>query len=183
MPKLEHSKVFITGIILTIFLSCGGIISAQTDPLGFSLSGTSVTEKDTFVVALKADSVLTGSSVYAYRFYLSYSPSYFEFIGTEGTGPVLSTWGMPVLNDSNQGTVVMAGAGTSPLSGNGNMLYLKFVSLRSGYSTISFNTPESYLNEGNPASVYSNVTIYSAALSYPDIYPDYRDMYVGDEVK
>lgn len=183
MRKLIYHKTVVAGCFLALILSLGSSLAAQTNAIGFSIEDTTVTEKDTFVVALSADSLLTDRSVLSYRFYLTYSPTYFEFIGMQGTGPVLSGWGAPAINNSNEGTIVMAGAGSEELSGDGEMLYLQFRSKRSGNSWISFNTSESYLNEGNPLSVYIDGLIESDGLSYPNIYPDNQDMYVGDEVQ
>jgi hypothetical protein len=183
MSELVHHKNVLAGFLLALLLGGGGSLAAQTTPIRFSLSGASVTEKDTFTVALSADSLLTGRSVYSYRFYLTYSPSYFEFLEMQGVGSPLSGWGTPVVNSTNAGTLVMAGAGTVPLAGSGEMIYLKFRSLRSGNASISFNTAESYLNEGNPASLYTGGLISSAARSYPNIYPDEQQMFIGDEVK
>ncbi|MCA1746204.1 MAG: Ig-like domain-containing protein, partial [Bacteroidales bacterium] len=143
----------------------------------------SVTEKDTFTVAVRADTLLTGWDVTAFRMYITYSPTYFEFLGMEGAGPVLSGWGAPEINSANAGTLIIGAAGADPLTGSGEMIYLRFRSNRSGNSTISFNSSESYLNEGNPASAYSGGTVSSAALSYPNIYPDQQNMYIGDEVQ
>ena len=155
----------------------------RPSPIGFRLTGASITEKDTFVVAISADSLLTGRSVYAYRFYLTYSPSWFEFIGMDGVGTPLSGWGTPVLNNSNPGTLILAGAGSDALTGNGEMIRLKFRSLRSGGTYISFNTTESYLNERNPSALFTNGYISAAARSYPNISPDSRNMFIGDEVQ
>lgn len=183
MHQFVHHKTVIAAILLFLTLGQGGSLAAQTGPIGFSITGASVTEKDTFTVAVRADTLLTGWGVRAYRLYVTYSPTYFEFIGMEGTGAVLSAWGAPEINSANAGTLIMAGAGSDPLTGNGEMIYLRFRSARSGNSTISFNTSESYLNEGNPASSYSGGTVSSAALSYPNIYPDQQNMFIGDEVQ
>ncbi len=160
----------------------GGIVTAQT-PLGFRIPDASITEKDTFTVTINADSVFTGREVYSYRFYVTYSPTYLEFLGVDGTGSVLASWGDPTVNSSNAGTIIMAGAGSSSLTGTGEMINLKFVSKRYGGTYISFNTSESYLNERNPLSVYDNGYISMAQRSYPNIYPDYSNMFIGDEVQ
>jgi len=47
--------------------------------LGFSIEGATVLEKDTFVIAVKADSLLTGRGIYSYRFVLSYNADHIEF--------------------------------------------------------------------------------------------------------
>jgi len=183
MQKIVHIRTAVVTYFLLVLFSPGSIVAAQGDPIGFSLSGASVTEKDTFTIALNAETLLTGREVYAYRFQVTYSPSYVEFLGMEGTGPVLSGWDAPVVNSMNAGTLVLAGAGAQPLSGSGEMINLRFRSLRSGNAWISFNTTESYLNEGNPASAYVNGLVSAAAISVPNISPDNAQLYIGGEVK
>jgi hypothetical protein len=183
MQKKAHYSTVLAAGFLALLICLGSTVAAQGDPIGFSLSGASVTEKDTFTIALNAGTDLTGREVYSYRFHITYSPAYFEYLGTAGTGSVLSGWGAPVENNMNAGTLVLAGAGTQPLSGNGEMIYLRFRSVRSGNAWISFNTTESYLNEGNPASTYVNGLISSAAISVPNISPDNAQLYIGGEVK
>ncbi|MDF1571240.1 MAG: PKD domain-containing protein [Bacteroidales bacterium] len=183
MQKSAHYSTVVATFFLALFLSPGSVVAAQGDPIGFSLSGASVTEKDTFTIALNAETLLTGREVYAYRFHITYSPAYFEYLGTGGAGPVLSGWDAPVENSMNAGTLVLAGAGAQPLSGNGEMIYLRFRSLRSGNAWISFNTTGSYLNEGNPSSAYVNGLVSAAALSVPNISPDNAQLYIGGEVK
>ena len=183
MRTLLHHRNIVAGCLLFLLLGMGTGLKAQSDPLGFSIEGASVTEKDTFIVAVSADSLLTGRSVLAYRFYITYSPTYFEFLGMQGTGAVLTGWGAPVINSSNDGSIILAGAGASSLEGSGEMFYLQFRSRRSGNANISFNSSESYLNEGNPPSSYTGGTVSSAGLSYPNIYPDNQNMYIGNETE
>ena len=178
---ITHHRSFITGCLLALLLALPGS-SAGQNPVGFSITGASVTEKDTFTVSLNADTLLTGRDVYAYRFHVTYSPTYLEFLGVPGTGAVLSSWGAPTMNSENAGSIVLAGAGTAPLEGTGEMVQFRFRARRPGNTTIGFNTGESYLNEGNPPSAYSDGPVSAAGLSYPDIYPDSRDLYIGDEV-
>lgn len=183
MSKFVSYKIVFTGLLLSFFSLWGGNLASQTTAIGFSISSATITEKDTFTVSLNADSLLTGRSVYGYRFYLTYSPTYFEFLEVEDVSSILSSWGTPTLNSSNEGTLIMAGAGTTPLAGSGAMIYLKFRAKRSGNAYISFNSTESYLNERNPASVFTNGYIIAAARSYPNIYPDQQQLFVGDEVQ
>ncbi len=183
MNKSGHYELFLAGFFLIFFSIWGGNLAGQTTAIGFSISNVTITEKDTFTVSINADSLLTGRSVFGYKFYISYSPTYFEFKEIEGTNSILTSWGEPTLNSSNEGTLIMAGAGATPLTGNGEMIYLKFISKRSGNAYISFNTSESYLNERNPSSVFTNGYITASARSYPNISPDYRQLFVGEEVQ
>ena len=170
-------------IFFTLLLWNGIEVIAQTTPLRFSISNASVTKNDTFTVALKADSLLTGREVYSYRFYLTYNPSYLEFIDIDDIGSVLFDWGALSLNSSNAGTIVMVGAGSIPLEGTGQMVTLKFVAKTSTNTNISFNNIESYLNERNPQTIFTNGNISIALGSYPNIYPDNQNMFIGDVVQ
>ena len=159
-----------------------GVVGAQT-PVGFSVEGASVFERDTFTIAVKADSLLTGKSVYSFRFGLSYNASYLEFINVDSVGQVLEDWGMPVFSKKNAGKIIVAGAGSTALTGNGPMFYLKFRAIRGGGTSVSNIAGESYLNEGQPALTVKTGNINAQGLSYPDIYNDSYQLYIGDEAQ
>ncbi len=179
-------------LIKNIFASClwtsciillfQGGIAAQTT-IGFRINGATVVEKDTFTIAVRADSLLTNKGVYSFRFGISYNSSYLEFINIDSVGSVLQTWGIPTFSKKTPGKILIAGAGTSPLTGNGNLFYLKFKALRGGGTNVSNIAGESYLNEGNPLLTVQNGYINAAARSYPDIYPDSYELYIGQEAQ
>lgn len=159
-----------------------GVAGAQT-PVGFSVEGASVFERDTFTIAVEADSLLTGKSVYSFRFGLSYNASYLEFINVDSVGQVLEEWGMPVFSKKNAGKIIVAGAGSTALTGNGPMFYLKFRAIRGGGTSVSNIAGESYLNEGQPALTVKTGNINAQGLSYPDIYNDSYLLYIGEEAQ
>lgn len=161
--------------------ACGSV-AAQTT-IGFSIAGANVTEKDTFNIVFKADSVLTGKNIYAFRFGLSYNADYLECLGISASGTMLSSWGLPSFNKNSSGTIMIAGAGTTPLSGSGNMFQLKFRAIKGGGTYIDNIASLSYLNEGAPALNITRSFINCTSLSLPDIYPDSYSLYVGDELQ
>ncbi len=174
-------------IALSLWTWCIIVLSAGTSrasaTIGFSIQGATVLEKDTFVIAVKADSLLTGKSVFAFRLGISYNSDYLAFQGIDSVGPVLKNWGLPTFSNKTNGRIILAGAGSTALSGNGNVLYLKFIALRSGGTYISNISGESYLNEGTPAMTLNNAYIQANGRSYPDIYPDDYQLFVGDEMQ
>ena len=159
-----------------------GLAKAQT-PIAFSVEGASVFEKDTFTIAVKADSLLTGKNVYSFRFGLSYNSDYLEFINVDSVGQVLEEWGMPVFSKKNLGKIIVAGAGSTALTGNGPMFYLKFRAIRGGGTSVSNIAGESYLNEGQPTLTVKTGNINAQGLSYPDIYNDSYQLFIGDEAQ
>ncbi len=167
-------------LILGIFISISICSFAQT--IDFQVVGKTVTEKDTFVVAIQSVDDLTGEGVFAYRFQITYSSAYLEFLGIDSVGDMLSGWDIPTINLTSPGNLRLAGAGADAVEGSGDFIYLKFRAIRYGGSYVGFNTDQSYLNEGSPASAYTSGYMNIAQRSYPNITPDSRQMYVGDEV-
>lgn len=164
----------------TLFLT--GAAKAQTT-IGFSIEGATVLEKDTFTIAFKADSLLTGKGVMAYRFGLSYNADYIEFLNIDSVGSVLKNWGSPTFSNRTRGRIIVAGASSSALTGNGNMFYLRFKALRGGGTYVDNISGQSYLNEGSPVMTLKRGFINATYRSYPDIYYDSYSLFVGDEAQ
>ncbi len=157
--------------------------SQAQSTIGFSIDGATVLEKNTFTIAVKADSLLTGKGIFAYRFGLSYNADYLEFQNIDSVGSILKSWGLPAFSNKTPGKILIAGAGSATLSGKGNMIYLRFKALRGGGTYISSISGESYLNEGSPVMTLKSGYIQANYRSYPDIYPDDIQLFVGDEAQ
>jgi hypothetical protein len=156
--------------------------TAQTK-VGFSIEGATVIEKNTFTIAVKADTVLTGKGIYSFRFGFTFNADYLEFQNIDSVGKVLQDWGMPTFSNKTRGSILIAGAGASALTGKGNMFYLRFKALLTGGTYINFTPGVSYLNEGLPAMTMNNAYILANGRSYPDIYPDDIQLFVGAEAQ
>ena len=168
--------------ICCFMLLSPGIAKAQTT-IGFSIDGATVLEKDTFTIAVKANTLLTGNDIYSFRFGLSYNASYLEFLNIDSVGTVLKNCGMPTFSKKTAGRIIVAGACSSPLTGDGILFYLKFRAIRGGDTYVSNITGESYLNEGLPAISMSQGYINAQYRSYPNIYHDTYELFVGDEAQ
>jgi hypothetical protein len=168
--------------VICLYILASNYAAAQTT-IGFSIANATVTEKDTFSIALRADSLLTGKNIFAFRFGLSFNADYLEFISIDLAGTILASWGLPSFNNQAAGRILIAGAGTTPLSGSGDMLYLKFRAIRGGATYVQNIVSESYLNEGSPGITLKSGYIQCTALSYPNIYPDSYTLYVGEELQ
>jgi len=166
-------------------ISFGGVFSsnALAQAIRFSVPNKTVVERDTFQVALSVDSLLTGRNVYAYKFGITYNATYNEFLGIDSVGSILKNWGAPTVNATSAGTVIIAGAGTSPLSDKGGFIYLRFRSIRAGWTYIDWNSSLSMLNEGNPTITFQNGWINATTMPFPDIWPDNAEIYVGQTVQ
>ena len=160
-----------------------GKLASQTT-LGFTIEGATVLEKDTFIIAIKADSLLTGKDIYSYRFGVSFNADYIEFLNIDSVGSVLEDWGIPTFSNKIRGQLHIAGAGTTPLSGNGEFIYLKFKALKPGsWLSLSNISGKSYLNEGTPLMSLNGSYIHINSRPYPDIYHDNYELFVGQEAQ
>ncbi len=170
-----------------LWICCFTLLSASTataqTTIGFSIDGATVLEKNTFTIAVKANTLLTGNDIYSFRFGLSYNANYLEFLNIESVGPVLENWGMPTYSNRTPGQIIIAGAGSSQLTGDGVMFYLKFKALRGGGTYVDNISGLSYLNEGLPAMTLTRCYINATYRSYPNISPDSRTLFVGEEVQ
>lgn len=171
----------------TLWIWCMAMFSpvaAQAQQtIGLSIQGATVLEKDTFTIAVSADSILAEKGIYSFRFGLSYNADYIEFLNIDSVGTVLKVWGSPIFNNKTKGRIIIAGAGSTALTGSGNMFYLRFKALRGGWTSIDNIPGESSLNEGTPAMTMNNAVIQANYRSYPDIYPDDIQLFVGDETQ
>ncbi len=174
----------IASCILTLCITVHfkNAVAAQST-IGFSIQGATVLEKDTFTIAITADSLLTGKDVYSFRFGLSYNADYIEFLNIDSVGTVLKGWGIPTFNNKTRGKIIIAGAGSSKLTGSGNMFYLRFKAIRGGGTYIENLSGESSLNEGTPLMTMKTAYIQAGTRSLPDIYPDDIQLFVGDEAQ
>ncbi len=177
---MDTFRHYIKLCILSLILLSSPAIYAQT--IEFNIQGASIEEQDTFVVALQTSTDLTGEGVYAYRFQVTYPTSYYEFLDVDSVGSMLDSWGLPTINSSTPGALRMSGAGANALEGTGDVIYLKFRAVRSGNNYIGFDSNQSYVNEGAPASSFTSGYITASAISYPNISPDSGQMFVGDAI-
>jgi hypothetical protein len=181
-------KKLIRYIIASCFLAwcftllISGTATAQSK-VGFSIEGATVLEKNTFTIAVKADTVLTGKGIYSFRFGFTFNADYLEFQNIDSVGSVLFDWGMPTFSNTTRGSISIAGAGSSPLTGKGKMFYLRFKAVLPGGTYINYNSGISLLNEGLPAMTMNNSYIQANGRSYPDIYPDDIQLFVGAEAQ
>lgn len=176
---ITKSALFLMLFWGTMFLQR---INAQNE-IGISIPDIQVTQDDEFTVSINVDSLLTGRDVFSYKLGLSYNENYLQFIALDSVSTILKSWGAPTLNHNQSGKLLIAGAGSAPLSGSGEIIYLRFKSLRGGYSYINFVADRSMLNEGAPSLILAKGRIRATAISYPNIYPDSKVLFIGETLQ
>ncbi|MBD3340609.1 MAG: VWA domain-containing protein [Candidatus Lokiarchaeota archaeon] len=95
---------------------------------------------------------VTYANIYSAELYLSYNPQVLEIVNVSSEGTVTSNWLCPEIN-SETGKIDIIMAGSTPLSGNGELLKLELdvFGAMNSYSAISFDSVK--FNEGSPNPV------------------------------
>ena len=157
--------------------------SSATAQVLLSIHDTSVVSGTKFTVPIYVETTLTGKGVTAYQIQLSYNTFFMTFDSVIASGSISQQLGQVNYNVTAPGTLIVASAGSLPLTGTGVLIYVRFKLLNSGNPTLSFSGGSSYnfLNEGDPPVELhnGNMNIQSAPSIY--VYPASILLTVGDQ--
>ncbi len=139
---------------------------------------------DTVLVAINTTTIVTDSSIFAYQFELNYSGNYLKPVGVENVGTITESWGAPQWNISSANRVKLTAAGGSPLSGSGNIVFVRFRLLVAGNVSVSFaDTDFNMLNEGDPLLVLTSGRVNISSRPSIRISPDQGTVAVGETLQ
>ncbi|MCI0514274.1 putative Ig domain-containing protein [candidate division KSB1 bacterium] len=116
-----------------------------------SLDNTTAEMGDSVVVPISVASV-TGRNIIAYQSSLNYDTNILTFKRVSTTGTVSQSWENPTINAHTAGKIVIAGYGTTPLSGQGKLVNLHFLVIGQP-GTSSDLTFQSFLFNNNSPTV------------------------------
>jgi len=106
---------------------------------------------------------LTGQGVVSYQFVITYNPAIITVTAVT-PGALLAGYNPPTVNiNATAGTVTVAGAGTSALSGSGVLAYLVTTMTAKGTSPLTLTSFQ--FNEGTPAVTKTNGSVIVPVLS------------------
>ncbi len=161
-----------------------GKLNAQS--IGVRLSDSSVVVGNTIDIPIYIDSTLTGKNVYSFQMKLDCNTSNFTVQNIITAGTLSASFGTLTYN-VNANAILISGAGTTALTGNGVLCYIKIKPLVTGGIYFQLNGNNSlYFNQGNPSVVinknYSSINV----LLKPSIYTYYYNgssITIGDSLQ
>ncbi|MCX6277407.1 MAG: cohesin domain-containing protein [Bacteroidetes bacterium] len=104
-----------------------------------------------------ADNTLTGQNIFSYTLQITFNQNYLQLISVFTTGTISNAFGNPIINTTVPGQVTMAGAGTTPLTGIGKFICIRFKALQPAWIAVSFSgVQNNFFNEGIPAMDLDN---------------------------
>jgi len=148
----------IVKLLLYLCILCSAV-NLNATVIGLRIPDTTAIVGDTINIPVYADSSLTGENVYSYQLQISFANLlYAHTVLIDGT--ISESFGSPAFSNSVPGQVTIAGASTVPLFGSGIFIYIQFIALQIGFSSISFTGSENnFFNEGSPSIVFDNGSI------------------------
>ena len=166
--------------LLLLMPVCSSVMSAQ---VGLSIHDTSAFSSSKLTVPIYVDSSITGKNVTSFQIELGFDTYYMAFDSVIIAGSQGQTIGSVNYNSMAPGTITIAAAGSSPLSGTGILIYVRFRLRNTGNTTISFfeGSANNFLNEGNPAVLLHDGNINIQAAPSITLYPFSGLMAVGDQ--
>lgn len=133
---------------------------------------------------------MTGLGVLSAQFTVSYSPTLVTATDVITTGTLVGTagWAAPAFNVTTSGglgRIQVSIAGTTPLSGSGSMIKLRFVvnPAQLGATSTSLVLSNVLLNEGTPTVTTTNGSITILATPQIDVYPDVGEVVRGSTLQ
>ncbi len=157
---------------LILFFGFGTTVALTgfSQDINFQFRDTSRLVNSFIDIPVRATTTFSGRGVISYSLQFSFNASYLATQGVVTTGTIAEAFGTPTVNISSPGIITIAGAGTTPLTGLGNFIFLRFKILQAGGTNVT-NTgaDKNYLNEGDPALVFQNSCLVNG-IALPSIY-------------
>ncbi|MCK4312581.1 MAG: hypothetical protein KAW88_07585 [Candidatus Cloacimonetes bacterium] len=161
-------------------------VNLYATDIGIRIPDTTAVVNDIIDIPVYVDSSLTGESVYSYQLQINFNSSLLSADSASITGTISEPFSM-TFNNSVPGQISIAAAGSTALSGTGVLVYIRFTTLLSGGSYISFTGSENnFFNEGTPNMVFDNGYISISALPPPPtiwVNPNSGLLTVGDSLQ
>ena len=176
-------KIFIA-LLTALLFQLGG---AAAQSIRLRLPDTTALVGSSFLLPVYVDSTFTGRNIISYQVQLTYTSSQLvaDSLVTTGT---MSAAANPIANFGGSGTVTVAAASATPLSGTGVLFYVRFrvistfrwLQHRYHFSTAATNT---YLNQGSPTLTFRNGTLTVPSLPSIGVNPGSANVVVGDTLQ
>ncbi len=124
---------------------------------------------------------LTGLGIYSYELHLTWNSAYATCLVAAESGTITEPWG-PVITNIGDGSVHIVAAGSTPLTGDGTLIYLVFVfGPSSGNRTLTM--AEALFNEGEPIAETANGMLYVLNPPVINISPNSGEIVVGETLE
>lgn len=131
--------------------------SLQAATISLSLPDTNGVTGDVIDLPVIVEDDLSGQGVISYQLQINYTNSRLRFEEVISAGTLTETMGNFSYNQTADNQVQISAAASSPLSGKGKLIILRFTMHTSGTATLAFtDTLNNFFNEGSPSVLLQN---------------------------
>jgi hypothetical protein len=175
-------RKYIIPIILYLVVFTNGEVKTQT--IAIRIPDTTVVAGGNIDIPIYIDSTVTGKNVTSYMLQLVFDQNYLQPISVLTAGTISASLGTPTVNTSIPGKINIAGAGTTPLTGVGKFIYVRFKALQPGYNYLNFSgASNNNFNEGTPALSFTNGTVDITTPPSITVTPDNGIIAKGEQLQ
>jgi hypothetical protein len=134
------------------------------------ISDTTTMSGNIIDIPVYADSSLTGKNILSFQLQINYNSAYYNTyitpISIINTGTLSQSFGSLTTNLSIPGKIIVAGAGATPLTGNGKLFIIRIQTLQPACCVYFTNgtAVQSFFNEGSPAINWVNGNLSITAM-------------------
>ncbi len=139
-----------TILFLLVLLLVKPLFSANSDVVNVSIPDMSGAPGAIVSVPVQVDDV-SAKDIYSAGLKLHFNSAVLEAKSVDVSGTILESWGAPTVSILT-GDIVIASAGTSPLSGSGALLKINFEVKGPAGSSTTISFTEMLFNEGSPGA-------------------------------
>jgi hypothetical protein len=159
-----------------------GAVSLDAQTIQMRIPALNSTIGSTIDLPVYVDNSLTGLNVNSFVMQITFNSNLLNYQSLETSGTMVSGWGTPALYQPVNGTLNIAGAGVTPLSGTGILFYIRFHCISSGTASVAFNggAASNYFNEGTPGMTFLNGSVSIPALPVVTVSPNSALLSVGE---
>ncbi len=158
--------------------------SMQAQTIALRFPDTTMVAGSIVDIPVYADSSLTGKNIISYNLQMTYNSNYFQPIEIIIAGSLSTTFNNLTVNTSIPGTITITNYGTTPLTGKGKLLFIRFAALNAGSFYLNFTGAAfNYFNEGSPLMSFKNGLMNISALPVITVSPDIATITRGDQLQ
>ena len=174
-------KIIQAAIIVLVFL---GSLNTYGQIVGLRIPDTTSFAGDTIEIPVYVDDDLTGLNVLSFQLEISFTAACLEPLAALPAGTMSAGWDPVEYKTWTPGKITIAAAGSTPLSGKGVLIMIRFRCIKAAYSGISFSGTENNLfNEGIPELVLDNGSINIQPKPVITVRPDVGLLTSGDNLQ
>jgi hypothetical protein len=167
-----------------LWLALSPLITSSAWALQVSFPASTVALRGTTVDIPVSVGNTTGLNIYSLELQFTFNPTAATFLDVLESGTILGPWTATEYHEVTSNSLRIVAAGSTPLTGSGVLLNIRFnLPLSgSGNSSLTWTQAQCRLNEGSPALTFVDGALFINNPPVISINPSTAELYSGDSI-